>query len=230
MRALLEQLTVEDPKRPEPYAALGYLAWRGKEIDEAVKDFGKACELGDREPKLLWDYARLARGRNNPEEIRALTALVALTPERLGVRMDLVEVFLISKKADAALAVLMPVTQVTKEEAPRFFAIKAHAQLDDGLFDDARKSAQNLARFAKTDEQKSQAAQIAKYLDERASGTVAAPSFAEGLESAERKAMQGLFAELDCSGMPAKLIVETAEGRKLLLIDCPYRILGGGPR
>ena len=66
-RKTLEDLAREDPKRPEPWAGLGYLAWRGNQIAEAVEAFGKAYELGDRSPRLLWDYGRLAE-REHPED------------------------------------------------------------------------------------------------------------------------------------------------------------------
>ena len=223
MRTMLEQLTVEDAKRPEPYVGLGYIAWRQKQNEDAEKDFAKAFDLGDREPSFLTDYARLTRGRNNADSIRALTALIALEPEKLDVRMDLAAVYLISKKPDAALAVLPPVTKVSKEEAPRFFTIKAHAQLDDGLFDDARKSAGNLARFATTDDEKSQAQQILKYLDSRNGGPP--PALTESPSPGQ--SMQGSFLELNCSQKPPRAVIETAEGKKLFLIDGPYKIVGG---
>jgi Flp pilus assembly protein TadD len=231
-RAAMEQLTVEDPKRPEPFAALAYMEWREKRNDEATKDFGRAFELGDRNPTLLWDYGRLARGRNNAESIRALTALMALEPERLEVRLELAADYLVSRNADATLAVLMPVTKITKEEAPRFFTIKAHAQLDRGLLEDARKSAEALAKFAKTEEEKSQAEQILKYLDARAKGTAPAlpGETAEGRPTLQRrpeqKSIAGSFVTLDCSGTSAKMVIETAEGKKILSIDDPHKILG----
>jgi hypothetical protein len=71
-RAAMEKLAAEDQKRPEPFAALGYLAWRRKETDEAVKDFGTAFALGGRDPGMLWDYGRLVRQGNAAESIRVL--------------------------------------------------------------------------------------------------------------------------------------------------------------
>lgn len=53
-RKTLEDLAREDPKRPEPWASLGYLEWRGNRFSEAVDAFGKAYGLGSRGPEFLW--------------------------------------------------------------------------------------------------------------------------------------------------------------------------------
>ena len=75
-RKTLEDLAREDPKRPEPWAGLGYLAWRGNQISEAVEAFGKAYELGTAAPKFLWDFGRLAEREHPDAAVAALTDLV----------------------------------------------------------------------------------------------------------------------------------------------------------
>jgi hypothetical protein len=59
-RQKFSDLASEYPKRPEPQSALGYLAWRTGQSEQAVKAFAAAFELGGRNPQMLWDYGRLA--------------------------------------------------------------------------------------------------------------------------------------------------------------------------
>ena len=108
-RKTLEDLAREDPKRPEPWAGLGYLAWRRNQIAEAVEAFGKAYELGDHSPKLLWDFGRLAERERPDDAINALTDLVKQEPERLDVRMELAALNLNARRPGGALSILADV-------------------------------------------------------------------------------------------------------------------------
>jgi Flp pilus assembly protein TadD len=227
-RATLRQLAEEDPKRPESFAALGYIAWRVQENDEAVKEFRKAYELGDRNPSLLWDYGRLVRGRDRAEAIRVLTDLTKQDPARVDARLELAAVQLVSKQPGDALETLKPVKNGSKEEAPRLFLLRAHAQLDIQLWADAKESAQALAKFAVSDAEKSEAERILKYLDGRGNGVAAAPSASErpALRRVLHASIAGTFTNLDCAGKAPKMIVETAEGKKVFLIDDPDKIIG----
>jgi len=239
-RAALEQLTKDDPKRPEPFAALGYLAWHGRNNDEAVKDFGMAFELGDRDPAMLWDYGRMLRGRDQTEAIRVLSELVALEPGRNDARMELAADQLTAKEPGAALETLRPVKKVTAEEAPRLFGIMAHAQMDLQQWKDAKETAERLAKVARTDEDKSQAERILKYLEARESGAVQSqmtdtgrprlqrrePPRLAGETVSPRKSIAGSFVLFDCSGKAPRVVVETEEGKKVFLIDDPNKVLG----
>ena len=228
-RAAMEQLAAENPKRPEPFAALGYLAWRRKENDEALKDFGTAFALGGRDPGMLWDYGRLVRQGNAAESIRVLSELMAEQPARTEVRMELAATQLVSKQPAAAIETLDAVKRITPEEAPRLFLLLAHAHLDVGQKDEARASAQNLAKFAKTDADKAQATEILRYLDAAEKGSTASPPpmgrSVQGLVPLA-KSIAGAFVELDCSGSAPKMVLETAEGKKVFLIDDPKKVLG----
>ena len=231
-RAAMEQLIKEDPRRPEPFTALGYLAWRARDSEEAVKDFGKAFELGARDPSMLWDYARMIRGRDRTEAIRVLSALVAQQAERADARMELAAHQLTAKQPGEALDTLKPVKKVTPEEAPRLFGIMAHAQLDLKQWNDARESAEKLKKVARTEEDKFQADRILKYLDagappgefEEGRPTLQRRSPA-GFES-ERKSIAGSFVFVDCSGKSQRVVVETSDGQKVFLIDDPDQVLG----
>jgi len=225
-RKALEQLSAEDPKRAEPFAALAYLSWREREIDEAVKNFRKAFELGDREPVLLWDYGRMLRGRDQTEAIRVLSDLMAQEPTRSDVRMELAAEQLTAKQPGEALNTLKPVAKVSPEEAPRLFGIMAHAQLDLRQWDAAKESAEKLEKAARTDEDKLQADRILKFLDARAGGTAEPAGLQRPGPVSDRKSIPGLFVLLDCSGKSPKVVMETAEGKKVFLIDDPNKVLG----
>jgi tetratricopeptide (TPR) repeat protein len=244
-RAAFEKLTVEDPKRPEPFAALGYLAWHARDNDGAMRNFGRAFELGGKEPQMLWDYGRMLRGRNPAEAIRVLSELVALQPGRNDVRLEVAANQLTAREPGAALDTLKPVKKVSAEEAPRLFAIMAHAQLDMQQWNDAKQSAERLQKVARTDDDKFQAERILKYLDARATGgaPVAMPSGEErplllhkeqpreqprlaGEPVSEKKSIPGSFAFFDCSGKAPKIVLETAEGQKVFLVDDPKKVLG----
>ena len=91
-RKRLENLAREQPQRPEPFVALGSLAFRRGEQDEARKDFEKAFALGSRDPGMLWDLGRLAEQNNAPESIAAFNELLRQQPERTDVRIELAAV------------------------------------------------------------------------------------------------------------------------------------------
>jgi tetratricopeptide (TPR) repeat protein len=252
-RRLMEGLTGEDPKRPEAFVALGYLTWR-KNSDEAVKYFEKAFALGSREPAMLWDYGRLVRERNKEESIRVLSELMAQEPARVDVRLELAAAQLTSQQPLAALETLSGVKKVTQEDAPRLFTIMAHAQVDKNFLVEARKSAESLSKFAKTTDDKSQAEQLLKYLDAREKGPApmpvaifeAAPEASPGKKGEAPPKLQrrvqprlvgeppvsahttlaGSFVQLDCSGSKVKMVVETADGKKVFLIDDPNKVIG----
>ncbi len=79
----LSDLAAEYPQRPEPHAALGYLAWRTSQTPEAVKEFKTAMDLGGRNPQMLWDYGRMDASRNPADALAALKLLLSLEPGRV---------------------------------------------------------------------------------------------------------------------------------------------------
>src|SRR5580658_6548827 len=75
-RAALEELTAQNPNRPEPYIDLAYLERKQRQSSEAYEHFAKAFELGGRDPQMLWDYGRLAASADVPKSIQVLTELL----------------------------------------------------------------------------------------------------------------------------------------------------------
>jgi tetratricopeptide (TPR) repeat protein len=203
-----EQLIAQDPKRPEPYVALAYLAWKAQRTEDAIANFAKAYDRGFRDDQMLWDYGRLSRSA------APLQDLLRHQPDRIDVRLELAAVQLTSKKPEAAMETLAPIKNIPPDAAPRYYVILAHAQIDRQMWPEARQSAEALKKFAKTPEDADQAAEVLRFLGAREGPSQPNPSQA------------GAFAELDCSGKSAKIILETSEGKKTFLIDAPNDVTG----
>jgi len=239
-RKVLEDLTREDPKRPEPWAGLGYLAWRANRTGEAAEAFGKAYGLGDRSPKLLWDFGRLA-GRERPEDaISALADLHNLEPDRLDVRMELAYLYQNTRRPGAELSVLADVRSVTAEDAPRFFTLLANAQIQLGDRAGARVTVAKLAANAKTPEDRTRVEQMQRYLDQAgAPPPVAARNTPDETPRLSRQApaakptvvpppapeIEGSFVEFICLEKSFKVVVDTAQGKKGYLIPDPRQVV-----
>ncbi|MBZ5632413.1 MAG: tetratricopeptide repeat protein [Acidobacteriia bacterium] len=239
-RKALEDLVSEDPKRPEPWIGLGRMAWRHGQIADAVEAFGKAYDLGVRNPELLWDFGRLA-ARDQPEKaINALTDLFKQEPNRLDVRMDLAALHLNARRPGAALSVLADVRNVTPEEAPRFFTLLATAQIQVGDHAGARITVARLAANAKTPEDQARVDQMQRYLDQ--AGVPApvtarnapeetprllrpAPVTAPTAVPAPAPEVEGSFVEFVCLGKSFKVVVDTAQGKKGFLIPDPKQVV-----
>jgi tetratricopeptide (TPR) repeat protein len=243
LQAKLEELIKLDAKRPEPYRQLGYMAWRGGRTDEATKDFSKAYELGDRDPRLLWDYGRLAERRNPAEAIAVLGALLAKEPDRMDVRLELAETQLRAGRAFQALATLQPVRKITPEVTTRFFRVTVYAYMRSGDQKRAQETAERFKSLAKTDEQRKEAdllisqatihrAELPQIPVDSADGP--APRLRRGDSAAGATADEpppppppsasGRFVELDCRQTQARMVIEVEGARQVFLIEDPNRI------
>ena len=165
-RKTLEDLAREDPKRPEPWTGLGYLAWRRNQISEAAEALGKAYELGDHSPKLLWDFGRLAEREHPDDATNALMDLVKQEPERLDARMELAALNLNARRPGGALSILSEVHTVPADDAPRFFTLLANAQILLGDRAGARVTVARLAANVKTPEDRARVDQMQRYLEQ----------------------------------------------------------------
>ena len=155
-----------DPKRPEPWAGLGNLAWRRGQTPAAVEAFGKAYELGDRDGRFLWDFGRLAERDHPDAALSALMDLFKQEPDRLAVRMELAALNLNARRPGGALSVLADVKNITSEDAPRFFTLLANTQIQLNDRVGARVTVAKLAANAKTAADKAQVDRMQSYLDQ----------------------------------------------------------------
>ena len=246
-RKVLEQLIAENPKRSEPYVDLADLEWRQRNMEQARANFGKAFDLGDRSPRLLWDYGRMINSVDAARSSQVFVELLKLQPDRLEVRMELASAQLRSHAAKDALQTLAPVKKVTPENAPRLLALIAYANLDAGDLNQATAAANQLKTVSTSAADRERADQILKFIagSHQGSGAPApaAPAFqdsdgrptlahraaeAEPVRTMVRRpSFTGNFAELQCAAQ-ATVVIETAEGKKVLLIEDPAKLLVNG--
>jgi Flp pilus assembly protein TadD len=169
----LTKLAGQNPQRAEPAAGLAYLSWYRGNLDEAEKHFAKAFELGDRNPRLLWDYGRIAR-RSHPEEaLKALEALSLAQPDRVEVRLEMASLHLSHQQAGKAYAVLNEIRRVTPADAPRLFLLRAYAQLGLGGIEAARASTEEAAKYVKAEFDKDELERLRAYVEQARTANLA---------------------------------------------------------
>lgn len=167
-RSRFEELAREQPKRAEPRANLGYLAWRDGNRSEAVEQFAMAFELGNRSPRLLLDFARLA-GRDKPESsMAALTALLEMEPKNLDARLLLANLLMSQSQFSQAVTVASPIVSVrTAEQRDNLLYMRAFAAMRLGDTVNARALAQELKRVATSQDLKARADEILQFAESR---------------------------------------------------------------
>jgi hypothetical protein len=243
----LDELIAMNRNRPEPYIDLAYLDWQEKRASEAREQFGKAFELGSRNPRMLWDFGRLAEATEPSKSIGALAELLKQQPDRLEVRLELASVQLRSHAAKDAIQTLEPVKKVKQAEAAKFLTLTAYANIEAGSRETARTAAEQLKRVSTSMEDRDQADRLLKFLDAseaRAASKTPAIAFSETqapptLKHSDtqphesrppvvrRASFTGAFTELRC-GPQATIVLETSDGKKLLLIEDPTKLLING--
>jgi tetratricopeptide (TPR) repeat protein len=238
-RKKLEELVADNPKRPEPYVGLGYLAARGKQMEDAQKSFKQAVDLGSKNPQMLWDYGRMAGQTDSPQSIRALSALLEQQPARLEVRLFLAQVQLYAKQPQSTIETLRPVRNVSMADASRFFQLLAFAYNDAGNKEEAATAARRWRENTK-DADRDTADSFVQYLERPQQAARSAPQDAtrsapprelptpppspgdfapEAQQPKILPSVSGVFVEMDCKGRQPKLILQTEDGRVVFLMD-----------
>lgn len=248
----LSDLAAEYPQRPEPHAALGYLDARTSQSEEGLKEFKAAVDLGGRNPQMLWDYGRMAVGRDSVEALRVLQLLLTLDANRVDVRLLAAQLQLQAKKSQEALLTLAAIKKVTPAEAPAFFRTAAYAQLNSGNLDDAKISGQRWVENAKEPREQETAKSFMSYLNvsrtppDVLAETVTAtsegppPVMRRRTETAQTSAstaqelprvltrrlpsVAGTFVEFDCTKKQQRFVLKTPEGKVSFLMDDPEKI------
>ena len=245
-QAALQHLIEMDAKRPEPYQGLGYLAMRSGHRDEGIEDFAKAFDRGDRDPTFLQDYGRMLEGKRPEQSVPVLTALLTLDADRVDVRLELAEIQLRSGDPTAALATLAALKKITPHDSERYFRIAVGAYLRKGDRANAEATAKHFMDEAKTDSDRAYAEILlneAKPPEAPRTETAAAAALRRASEQEQdpetgheppaeprlparpKLSSMGQFVELQCRGNQARMIVETAAGRKVFLIEDPDKVL-----
>ena len=252
-RKRLEELAKEDPTRPEPHADLAYIEFREGRPEAGFERLAKAYELGDRRPKLLLDYGRMA-ARYRPEDgVKALQEYVKVQPADVAARIDLAGMQMNLHQPVQALLTLQPITNVTPELAPRLFDVWGNAQIQTGDLGGARITAKRLQEVASTDQYRQQAARMIEYLDraERVPRSVAGappvPPTAAANEiqpappAPAREAVinqttvqkflvvaRGNIVGMECGATPKVTMVDDGGRRKTFVILEPNRVVATG--
>ncbi len=166
-RTRFEELTREDAKRNEPWANLGYLSWRDGKNADAVANFSKAFELGNRSPRLLWDFARLAQVDKPDLTISALKVLLEMEPKNFEARLTLANTQVRQRQFSEALATVRAITSVkSAEERDRILYLRAFAALQSGDLVEAKARAEELKRLTTSDEFTSRADNMLMFLNQ----------------------------------------------------------------
>ena len=165
-RTRLEELAHEDAKRFEPWANLGYLAWRAGNPGEAAEHFAKAVELGDRSPRLLMNFAQLAANDKPEASVTALTTLLELEPKNLDARLLLASVQMGQDKfAEAAMTVSEIKSVKTTQQRDNLLYLRAFAAMRLGYLSESRALAEQLQEVTTSMDFRFRATQILHRLD-----------------------------------------------------------------
>jgi Tfp pilus assembly protein PilF len=242
------KLAVENPASPEVPEALGYLAWRQGQLEEARKQFGKAVELGSKNARMHYQYCALASQAGEPraKQIALLRKTLELDPEYRDARLHLGYLLLAERDYAGAMAALTPIKKVEPGQAFEFFHAMAYAAYRLGAKETARENAKRAADYAKEPGEQALVDQLLAALEEKQeerSQVVAVPP-PEKEEDQPRPvlrervtreapqlrsrpslaAVEGTLDQIDCLGTTARLRM-TAAGRSVrLLIDKPGSI------
>ena len=165
-RAGLVSLVREDPRRPEPHVALGYLLVRSFHEEDAFRSFQTAVNLGSRDPQMLWDYGRLAAAKLPEQAMSALRLLLADQPARSDARLELAEILMSRRRPREALEILAPVTTVVPESTAKLNEVLAMANLEVGNRDQALEHARHWLAAEHDASRRLNANRIVRYLDE----------------------------------------------------------------
>ncbi len=239
-RTRFEELTREDAQRPEPWSSLGYLSWRDNKQEDAVAHFAKAYALGDRSPKFIWDYGRLAQRQHPEDAVKALADLLTEEPKNTDARLELAASQMSLRQYPAALTTIRGVSSVkTAEQRDRALYIRAFAASQTGDRDDARARAEELKQATTAAEYTQRADDLLRFLNqpERRVAIPDPPSAPAGAASQEHitradleiilQDIRGTLVEMDCR-TPARFILDTEQGRKSFVVLQPDRLVVTG--
>lgn len=252
-----EALSAENPKQAGAKTLLAYAQYREGLRPEAAASFKTAFELGERNPKVLWDFGRIAAGTDLELADAALSELLKAQPNRVEVRTELAWVKLRSNQGKQALETLAPVRQVRPAEAVRFFEVAALVNQQLGNRDEAVAAAGRMRKVAKEEADIARAEKLVKWLEAAGpTGKVAIrPLAAQPEEERPRLAqrrqeviaatsletkkeivvppqpeLRGVLVGMDCGSKPPSLSVEAAGKVESVFVDRPEQtvVIGVG--
>ena len=173
---LYQQLETDEPKRPDAFAAAGYLALGIEQKENARTELRKAFDLGSTDPQLCLQLAALDRAAHEPPGvvIEELERAVKLRPDFTEAIFELGVLKVDTREFDEAFALLNRVGNVGPDRMPIYRYAIAYLNLQRGNIDLARSGVEAARQVAKTPAQIQAADQLVKLIDARSKGPAAA--------------------------------------------------------
>jgi tetratricopeptide (TPR) repeat protein len=173
---LYQQLETDEPKRPEAFAAAGYLAVSIEQKENARKEFRKAYDLGSTDPQLCVQLAALDRAANQPPGvvIAELERAVKLRPDFTEALFELGVMKVDTREFDEAFSLLNKVGNVGPDRMAIFRYAIAYVNLEKGNIDLARSGVEEARKAANTPAQTQAADRLVSLIDARSKGPAAA--------------------------------------------------------
>ena len=228
--------------------ALGYLASFSGDRESARRHFARAVELEAVNPRLYYDFARLLQEADaEPEIIKAVVRkAIALKPDFDDAHRLLGSILLLEGKAGMALAQLIRVKQISRQEAVPHYQTVAQLYHRLGRIEAARQAAALCRKYARSSDEVDSAEELIEWLgvgsedapheappplaaagaprktpsalhQEDSGRPSNAPADTPGSRTAPSGAeVQGSFSRLDCLGERARLHL-LVEGKPLAL-------------
>lgn len=244
-RRMLEQLTAEQPKRPEPWAMLGDLALRGRGMDDALGSYAKAAELGSKDAEMYLHYGILLHNHGSPQaSLDALRKSADLNPANPETHFYLLFAYMDKGDYKMAMSEALQVKHLDPARAFSFYRATAYAEYRLGDAKQARDLATAARRFANTPADNAELDNLVDAIDKRdkpaAQGRLRElPATAAQTAEAEAVPVQthlprieGTLEAVVCNGGTAQLELNAGGKTVRLLVDRPQAVritnAGGG--
>jgi hypothetical protein len=159
----------------------------------------------------------------------------------MDVRLELADSQLRANHPKDALDTLSAQRSITPADAPRYFRIAVAAQLRNNDPDNALATAKHFQDVAKTSQDQELAQFLVRQATSRNPATPVIASASGGRPQLQRTqppdplapvapphplaSASGKFVELDCRDKQPRMIVETAGGKKIFVIEDPQRVV-----
>lgn len=173
---LYRQLEADEPKRPEAFAADGYLALEIEQKDKARKQFRTAYDLGSNDPQLCLELANLDREAKQPASVvmPELERAVKLRPGYSEALFELGVLKVDLRDFDSALTLLTEAGTVNPDRVTAFRSAIAYVNLVKGNIELARTDAEAARQAAKGPTQTAAVDRLLRLIDARSTGPAAA--------------------------------------------------------
>jgi len=229
----LESLSRRTPDSAEVWAELGWFELNRGRRREARIAFEKASSLGTGSIEGLFQYAVLLRENNEgAKSAPVLQQVLQMDPDHLDARLALASEYLVSQRADRAVALLKAAPPPPLRRAPEYQRTLA----------EATRAATAVREVKSPTPPKEQGVTVT--IDDKAGGVPPPPrDVPEPTRRPETygpketgtppppqlPSIEGRLVEVDCQGATAVLHIQTADGIRKFLIDDGNKVTVDGP-